>query len=144
MAARFVAVDRQTPLCLPCELREWLPDDHLVQFILDAVEHLALPPFRVSHRSSGGEPSLPAMMRALLLCSNATGHLGARTIEAATPSDVAVRCLCAHPHPDHASICAFRANPEAAFRTAFVRVLELVKELRVAKLGGASVGGTSG
>jgi len=55
---------------------------------------------------------------------------------------VAVRYLCANTHPDHDSICTFRTNNEPAFRAAFVRVLELAKELRVAKLGTVSVDGT--
>ena len=38
MATRFVSVDRDTPLLLPPDLRDWVPADHLVHFILDAVE----------------------------------------------------------------------------------------------------------
>ena len=42
MPARFINLDRQTPMFLPCDLREWIPDDHLVHFIVDAVEQLPL------------------------------------------------------------------------------------------------------
>jgi hypothetical protein len=38
MPARFVDLDRQTPMFLPYELREWVPAGHIVHFILDAVE----------------------------------------------------------------------------------------------------------
>lgn len=82
------------------------------------------------------------MMLALLIYCYATGRFGSRTIEAATHSDVAVRYLCANTHPDHDSICTFRTNNETAFRAAFVRMLQLAKELRVAKLGAVSVDGT--
>jgi len=67
MAVRFVTVDRQTPLLLPCDLREWIPEDHLVHFILDAVEQLPLAHFRVNHRGTGSEQYPPAMMLALLI-----------------------------------------------------------------------------
>ena len=32
MAARFVTVDRDTPLILPPDMREWVPENHLSQF----------------------------------------------------------------------------------------------------------------
>lgn len=37
MPARFVNLHRQRSMFLPCDLRERLPADHLVNFILDAV-----------------------------------------------------------------------------------------------------------
>lgn len=142
MPARFINLDRETPMFLPCDLGEWIPDDHLVHFIVEAVEQLPLAHFQVNHRGTGSEQYPPAMMLALLIYCYATGRFGSRTIEAATYSDVAVRYLCANTHPDHDSICAFRANNERAFRAAFVRVLQLAKELRLAKLGTVSVDGT--
>jgi transposase len=142
MPARFIDLDRQTPMFLPCDLREWVPDDHLVHFIVDAVEQLPLTHFHVNHRGSGSEQYPPAMMLALLIYCYATGRFGSRTIEAATYSDVAVRYICANTHPDHDSICTFRTNNESAFSAAFVRVLQLARELRLAKLGAVSVDGT--
>ena len=32
MPARFVPIDRDTPLLLPPNLRDWVPADHLVHF----------------------------------------------------------------------------------------------------------------
>ena len=142
MAARFVNLDRQTPMFLPCDLREWIPEGHIVHFILDAVEQLPLSHFHVNHRGTGSEQYPPAMMLALLIYCYATGRFGSRTIEAATYSDVAVRYLCANTHPDHDSICAFRANNETAFHAAFVRVLQLAQTLRLTQLGTVSIDGT--
>ena len=82
------------------------------------------------------------MMLALLIYGYATGRFGSRTIEAATHSDVAVRYLCANTHPDHDSICAFRAAHAAAFRAAFVSVLQLAQQLRLTRVGTVSVDGT--
>ena len=142
MPARFVTVDRQTPMFLPCDLREWLPADHIVHFILDAVEQLPLHHFHVNTRGTGSEQYPPALMLALLIYCYATGRFGSRTIEAATYSDVAVRYLCANRHPDHASICAFRTANEAAFAAAFTHVLHLAHQLRLTQLGAISVDGT--
>jgi transposase len=142
MAARFVNVDRQTPMFLPCDLREWLPADHLVHLILDAVEQIPTGHFRVNHRGTGSEQYPPTMMLALLIYCYATGRFGSRTIEAATHSDVAVRFLCANLHPDHDSICTFRRENKAGFEAAFVTVLQLAHQLRLTRVGTVSVDGT--
>jgi transposase len=142
MSARFVNLDRQTRMFLPCDLRDWVPADHIVHFILDAVEHIPTAHFHVNHRGTGSPQYPPTMMLALLIYCYATGRFGSRTIEAATHSDVAVRYLCANEHPDHASICAFRVANEVAFKAAFVTVLQLARELRLTRVGTVSVDGT--
>jgi transposase len=142
MSARFVNLDRQTPMFLPCDLRDWVPADHIVHFILDAVELIPTAHFHVNHRGTGSPQYPPKMMLALLIYCYATGRFGSRTIEAATQSDVAVRYLCANEHPDHASICAFRVANEVAFKGAFVTVLQLARELRLTRVGTVSVDGT--
>src|SRR5712692_5005090 len=142
MAARFINLDRQTPMFLPCDLREWVPQDHIVHFILDAVEQIPTSHFQVNDRGTGSEQYPPAMMLALLIYCYATGRFGSRTIEAASYSDVAVRHLCANVHPDHSSICEFRAANAAAFSAAFVSVLQLAQQLRLTKVGTVSVDGT--
>src|SRR5450759_967280 len=142
MAAHFVNWDRQTPMFLPCDLREWVPQDHIVHFILDAVEQISTEHFQVNHRGTGSEQYPPTMMLALLIYSYATGRFGSRTIEAATHSDVAVRYVCANLHPDHSSICEFRVVNKAAFRAAFVSVLQLAQQLRLTRVGAVGVDGT--
>jgi len=142
MAARFINLDRQTPMLLPCDLREWVPQDHIVHFILDAVEQIPTAQFKVNDRGTGNEQYPPTMMLALLIYCYATGRFGSRTIELATYSDVAVRYVCANLHPDHSSICEFRVGNEAAFRAAFVSVLQLAQELHLGKVGAVSVDGT--
>ena len=38
MAQNFIACDREQELLLPPSLREWLPEDHLAWFVIDAVD----------------------------------------------------------------------------------------------------------
>ncbi len=52
---------------LPCDLRDWIPDGHIVHFILEAVEQMPLAHFHVNHRGTGSEQYPPAMMLALLI-----------------------------------------------------------------------------
>ena len=37
MAQNFIACDREQPFLLPPDVREWLPEDHLAWFVIDAV-----------------------------------------------------------------------------------------------------------
>ena len=55
MPARFVNIGHDTPLLLPPDLRDWVPEDHLVHFIMDALGLLDLSAARVNHRDGGGE-----------------------------------------------------------------------------------------
>ncbi len=75
MSARFVNIDRETPMLLPPDLREWVRGDDLAHFILEAIEGLDTGSAWVNERGSGSEQFPPAMMMgafALLLCA---GHL---------------------------------------------------------------------
>ncbi len=50
MPARYVIVDRETPLLLPADLRDWVPADHLVHFLRDAVGELDVRAARENER----------------------------------------------------------------------------------------------
>lgn len=45
MAAKFVILDRDTPMMLPPDLRDWISEDSMVHFIVDAVEALEIKGF---------------------------------------------------------------------------------------------------
>jgi hypothetical protein len=53
MAQNFIACDREQELLLPPSLREWLPEDHLAWFVLDAVDAMNLKAFFVGYREDG-------------------------------------------------------------------------------------------
>lgn len=59
MATRFVPIDRDTPLLLPPNLRDWVPAGHLVHFVLDAVAALDLHQIKVNERGTGSEQYPP-------------------------------------------------------------------------------------
>ena len=42
MSARFVLVAHETPMLLPPDLRDWVPANHIVHFVMDAVKLLDL------------------------------------------------------------------------------------------------------
>jgi len=144
MAVRLKIVDRETPMMLPPDIREWIPKDHIVLFIIEAVALMGLKGFKVNTRGSGSEQYSPRMMLVLLIYCYATGRFSSRQIEAATYSDVIVRYICGGDlHPDHDTICTFRRNNGKVFSECFVKVLALASELGcLKKVGGISVDGT--
>lgn len=142
MAHRFKNTDRQTPLLLPPDLRDWVAEDDLVHFVIQAVERLPLSTFAVNVKGTGDEQYPPHMMLALLIYCYGNGLFSSRRIERATYRDVAVRYLTADTHPDHDTICAFRRNNLEAIAAAFVDVLELAQELKLLSLGTVSLDGT--
>lgn len=142
MSARFVDVDRDTPMLLPPDLREWVEEDDLVHFVIEAVHRLPLEHFKVNHRGTGDRQFPPHMMLALLIYSYANGIFSSRKIERATHRDIAFRYLTGDTHPDHDTICRFRRENFEGFSHAFVSVLELATELKLLKLGTISLDGT--
>lgn len=139
MPARYVTVDRETAMLLPPDLRDWVPSNHLVHLIIDAVGELDLRQARVNERGSGSEPYPPSMMLALLIYSYATGVFGSRRIEQTTHENVAVRLLCADTHPDHDTICSFRRQNRELLTGSFARVLELAARSGALKVGEITV-----
>ena len=142
--ARFVSIDRDSPLLLPYDLRDWIPSDHIVHFILEAVELVNISSFQINHKASGSEQYPPHMMLSLLIYCYATGRFSSRVIEQGIYSDIAVRYICGgNIHPDHDTICTFRRKNMTAFKEAFIKVLMLAQELgHFKKVGSISIDGS--
>lgn len=139
---RFAAYDRSQPFLLPPDLKDWVPEDDLAHFIIEAVERVDIAAFPVNVRGTGSEQYHPRLMLALLIYCYANGIFSSRRIERATYRDVGVRLVAANTHPDHDTICAFRRENGAAIEDCFVKVLELARELKLLKIGIVSVDGT--
>ena len=143
MGAKFVNIDRDTPMLLPPDLRDWLPEGHMVHFILDVVQSMDFSGFSVNQRGTGSRQYPPSMLLALLVYCYCTGRFSSRVIEESTYCDVAVRYICAGSHPDHDTICTFRRVNREAFEKFFVHVLEVAAQSGVVKkVGTVSVDGT--
>jgi hypothetical protein len=78
MPQNFLACDREQELLLPPSLRDWLPEDHLAWFVIEAVGELDLAVFFAAYRADGHGRAAhgPAMVVALIVYAYAIG--GAR------------------------------------------------------------------
>src|SRR3954453_4350825 len=123
MAQNFIACDREQELLLPPSLREWLPDEHLAWFVLDAVGEMDLAAFYAGYRDDGWGRAAhdPAMMVALFVYAYAIGVRSSRAIERRCQDDVAFRWIAAKRTPDPATVARFRVRHEGGDRRAVRR-----------------------
>jgi transposase len=139
---RFVQADRNQPMLLPPDLREWVPEDDLAHFVIEAVERVDMSAFKVNERGCGSAQYHPRLMLALVIYCYANGIFSSRRIERATHRDVGVRLVAANTHPDHDTIATFRRENFEAIAACFLQVLLMAKELKLLKVGMVSVDGT--
>src|SRR3954466_1441251 len=144
MAQNFLSCDREQELLLPPSLREWLPEEHLGWFVLDAVAQMDMAAFDASSRDDGHGRAAhdPAMMVALFVYAYAIGVRSSRAIERRCRDDVAFRVITANRAPDHATIARFRVRYEAAIAELFGEVLALCARSGLVKVGVVAVDGT--
>jgi transposase len=64
MPQNFIGCDREQSFLMPPSLQDWVPEDHLVWTVLDAVETMDLSAFYAFYRADGhGRPAYePSMM----------------------------------------------------------------------------------
>ena len=144
MPQNFLFPQRDQPLLLPVDMREWLPGDDLVFVVLDAVATLDLGGFRRRYRAGGhGRAAFdPEMMVALLLYGSCQGERSGRVIEKRCLRDVAYRVIGGGLCPDHAAIARFRARREKALGGLFSQVLRLLAAEGMVSPGLLSLDGT--
>src|SRR3954468_421618 len=144
MGQRFVVCDREQSFLMPPDVREWLPENHLAWFVIDAVGEMNLDAFYSAYRVDGrARPAYdPVMMVALLLYAYARGMRSSRMIERACSEDVAFRVIAAQQRPDHATIARFLERHQQALAGLFGEVLMLCARGGLAQVGVLAVDGT--
>ena len=144
MGARFIGGAREQVFLMPPLVTDWVPEDHLVWTVLEAVGELDLSLFYGVYRADGhGRPAYePSMMVALLLYAYARANRSARGIERACVEDVAYRVVAGNVAPDHSTIAEFRCRHERALGEVFSGVLELCARAGLVSVGVVAIDGT--
>jgi len=144
MRQNFLCSQRDQPLLMPVDMREWLPEDDLAFIVLDAVATLDLGAFRRRYRADGhGRAAFdPEMMVALLLYGYCQGERSSRVIEQRCGRDVGYRVITGGLRPDHATIARFRARHQEALGGLFSQVLRLLAAEGMVSPGMLSLDGT--
>ena len=95
MAKGFRRTDRDQQFLLPPDVRDWLPPDHLVWFVIDVLDQLDVSAFESRARlgGAGRAPYEPRMLLGVLLYGYALGQRSSRQLERLCQVDVAFRVL---------------------------------------------------
>lgn len=144
MSSKFRQANRSQKFLLPPDIKEWLPEDHLVLFLLDALNQIDLEPFYEGYSSDlrGEKPYSPKVMIPLIIYAYIDGVRSSRKIEKRCQRDVAYRVAAANEMPDHVTICRFRKENREGIKTLFSEVLRLCAEAGLAEVGTVSLDGT--
>ena len=131
-------------MLLPVDMRDWLPPDHLVWFVLETVEALDTSELEQTRRRGGAGAAGydPRMLFGLLVYAYCQGVRSSRQIERMCVTDVAFRVLCAQDGPDHATIARFRAEAHEVFTDMFSQVLMIAARAGLGRFGTVAIDGT--
>lgn len=144
MPQNFLPCERDQRFLMPPDMRDWLPEDHLARFLIDAVERLDLTELYGSYRADGwGRAAFdPRMMVTLIHYAFAVGERSTRAIERRCVEDIAFRVITANHAPDHSTIARFMSRHSDALKELFVQVLGLCVAAGLVKVGTVALDGT--
>ncbi len=122
-----------------------LPEDDLVFFLLDVVEHLDLEDFYASYEAEtrGVPPFEPAMLVCLLLYASCIGVSSSRTIARACERNLAFLAIVGIDRPDFRTLSDFRKEHLHCLAELFVQVLRLAAEAGLVRLGNLAFDGST-
>src|SRR6516225_11377558 len=137
MSKHFRPWNPEQPFLFPPAPRDWLPENHLVYFLLDVVPQMDLRPILQPYQAEdrGQPPFHPTMLVTLLLYGYATGTFSSRRLMARCETDVACRVIVGEDVPDFRTISDFRKRHLTALEGLFVEVLKLCARAGLVKVG---------
>jgi transposase len=144
MSKTFRPWNPEQAFLFPPAPRDWLPEGHLVYFLLDVVPQMNLQPILQSYEAEerGQPPFHPVMLLTLLLFGYATGTISSRRLMARCETDVAFRVIVGEDIPDFRTISDFRKRHWTALKGLFVEVLKLCARAGLAKVGRIVIDGS--
>jgi transposase len=144
MARKFREWTPDQHYLFPPSPQDWLPQDHLVYFLMDVSQQIDITPILEDYDSAkGGQPPFhPRMMLVLLLYAYCVGVFSSRKIMARCETDVAFRVIVGDDLPDFRRIAEFRRRHLTHMQSLFLEVLALCRESGLLKVGRLALDGT--
>jgi transposase len=144
MARKFREWTPDQNYLFPPSTRDWLPQNHLVYFLLEVSQQIDISPILDDYDSEkGGQPPYhPRMMLVLLLYAYCIGVFASRKIMARCETDVAFRVIVSDDIPDFRRIAEFRRRHLKHMQSLFLEVLALCREAGLLKVGRLALDGT--
>jgi transposase len=128
----------------PPNIKDWLPENHLANFVSDVVDQLNLSAIEAVYEkdSRGQPPYSPRMMTKLLLYGYCVGIFSSRRIQRALAEEIPFRVLAAGNNPDFRTISDFRKIHHKALQELFEQVLAMALKAGAIKLGRVALDGS--
>jgi transposase len=144
MGQNFIDCVREQAFLMPPSLRDWLAEDHLAWFVIEAVGRLDLRAFYAAYRADGhGRAAYePSVMVGLVLYAYSTDERSSRGIERRCRQDIAYRVITGNQIPDHATIARFIRRHQESLNELFGAVLRLCARAGLVNSGVVAVDGT--
>lgn len=139
---RFLPYEPDQAYLLPPSVKDELGKDHLCFFIHEAVEHLELKRFEQVYGEEGGALYCPALMLKVWLYAYAVGMTSARRLEQRIREDLGLRYLAGGARPDNWALSAFRRPHARELNDVFTQVLEMARQMKLARLGHVAIDST--
>jgi transposase len=144
VAKRYLPVDRSQPFLLPPSVQEFIAEDDLAWFLIDAVAAMDTTVFHRRARLGGaGRAGYdPDMLLTLLIYAYCLGQRSSRRIEQLCVRDLGFKVITGNRVVDHSTIAEFRAVHQDAVKTLFAEVLLLCARAGLNQVGLVAVDGT--
>ena len=144
VAKGYVPVRRDELMLLPPDVRDWLPADHVVWFLLDVIAALDTSALHRRARlgGAGRAPFDPDMLLAVLVYAYAGGLRSSRKIEKRCQEDVAFMVASGLCRPDHVTIARFRKDNADGMDDLFDQILVLCVKAGLGGLDHVAIDGT--
>ena len=144
MARKFREWTPDQNYLFPPSTQDWLPQNHLVYFLMEVSQQIDISPILDDYESEkGGQPPFhPRMMLVLMLYAYCVGVFSSRKIMARCETDVAFRVIVGDDIPDFRRIAEFRRRHLPHMQSLFLEVLALCREAGLLKVGRLALDGT--
>jgi len=144
VAKGYVPVRRDEVMLMSPDPRDWLPADHVMWFLIDAVAAMDTSPLhgRAKLGGAGRAPYDPEMLLAVLIYAYAGGLRSSRKIERRCREDVAFMVGSGLCYPDHVTIANFRKHNDAVIEHLFAEVLRLCGRAGMGRLEHVAIDGS--
>jgi transposase len=144
VAKYYLPVNRSQPFLLPPSVQEFVPEDDLAWFLVDAIALMDTSVFHARARLGGaGRAGYdPDMLLVLLVYAYCLGVRSSRKIEQLCVRDLGFKVVTGDRVVDHSTIAEFRAAYEAEIKVLFAEVLLLCARAGLRRVGVVAVDGT--
>lgn len=143
--SKFIEYDTFQDFIFPPSMSEWLPTDHIVYFVRDAVMELDLSKIYAVYKNGGegGRPAFsPRMLVAVWIFAHMVGIRSSRRLQRALLENIAFRVLSGNQQPDFWTLNTFRTKHREALGDLLVETVRIARKLELAPMKQAAIDGT--